>query len=535
MSFTSNLKNDLPLCPEIELLLSCARTYINDKRKDRIKKLLEKNINWDYLFWLAHPHLVMPLLYWNLNVICPESIPKPYLNYLSNYFHNNAYNNLFLLEELYNILKLFEKHGIETIPFKGPIFASNTYKNLALRAYVYDLDLIIHKQDLFKAKDLLVSKGYLPEYQLTPAQEASYLDTNGEYTLIKDGWFYIDLQWEIIPRAPIRLNTKYFWKETQKTGISNTTIQTLSPEKMLLALSLDGLEHSWGQLKHICDLGELIQSNPDLNWEQVLHESYLLDIRRILHLSLLLANELLEVNLPEKILEEAYKEQSVKDLAKHICSRITKGTVSIPDEKEKMFFYLKIKEDSSWEQITQSQNAWHPIPNILSNFVPTPKEIAEEMLLLAEVKPDDTVYDLGCGDGRLVIMAAKKYGARCVGIDFDPTRIREARSNAQKEGVEHLITFIQQDIIETDPSQATVIIIYLTNSSNQKLLPMLKNQLKPSTRIISHDNYIGNWFPNKIKWIHANQDNNHSNFIFLWKTGETSASNLDQVQLATKV
>jgi ribosomal protein L11 methylase PrmA len=119
-------------------------------------------------------------------------------------------------------------------------------------------------------------------------------------------------------------------------------------------------------------------------------------------------------------------------------------------------------------------------------FVPTPEEVVEAMLQVANVTKNDIVYDLGCGDGRIPVTAAKKYGARGVCIDIDPQRIKEATENVTKNGVGDRVRIIQGDLFETNISEATVVTLYLLPSLNQKLLPKLNKELKPGTRIVSH-------------------------------------------------
>ncbi|MCL4640418.1 MAG: class I SAM-dependent methyltransferase, partial [Olivibacter sp.] len=129
-------------------------------------------------------------------------------------------------------------------------------------------------------------------------------------------------------------------------------------------------------------------------------------------------------------------------------------------------------------------------------YVPTKQEVVEAMLTLANVGPNDMLYDLGCGDGRIVVTAAKKFGAKAVGIDIDPERIQEARENAQKAAVENKVAFLQQDLFKADFSKASVVSLYLLPSVNIKLRPKLL-QLKPGTRVVSHAFDMGDWKPDK--------------------------------------
>ena len=128
-------------------------------------------------------------------------------------------------------------------------------------------------------------------------------------------------------------------------------------------------------------------------------------------------------------------------------------------------------------------------------FVPTPTKVVLEMLKIANVTKEDVVYDLGCGDGRIVITAAKLYGARGVGVDIDPFRIRESNENAAKAGVADRVKFFQGDLFQTDLSEASVVALYLLPELNVRLRPKLFRELKPGTRIVSHDFHMGDWKP----------------------------------------
>jgi ribosomal protein L11 methylase PrmA len=130
-------------------------------------------------------------------------------------------------------------------------------------------------------------------------------------------------------------------------------------------------------------------------------------------------------------------------------------------------------------------------------FVPTPQEVVEDMLRLANVQKGDVLYDLGSGDGRIAITAARKYGIKATGIDIDPERIREANENAKKAGVTNLVRFRQENLFTADFRDATVITLYLLPDLNVKLRPKLWNELKPGTRIVSHQFEMGAWKPEK--------------------------------------
>jgi cyclopropane fatty-acyl-phospholipid synthase-like methyltransferase len=151
-------------------------------------------------------------------------------------------------------------------------------------------------------------------------------------------------------------------------------------------------------------------------------------------------------------------------------------------------------------------------------FVPTPMEIVERMLALAEVKQTDLLYDLGSGDGRIVITAAKKYGARGVGVDLDPKLVEQARRKAAEEGVSHLVEFRAGDGLQVDVSDATVVTLYMFKWFNNAMRPKLQ-QLKPGSRIVAHDFDIDDWKPTKIEYLNPDNSSEYTTprTLYLWK------------------
>jgi SAM-dependent methyltransferase len=136
-------------------------------------------------------------------------------------------------------------------------------------------------------------------------------------------------------------------------------------------------------------------------------------------------------------------------------------------------------------------------------YVSTPEEVVAEMLRIADVGKDDVVYDLGCGDGRIVITAAKMYGCRGVGIDIDPERIRESRENASKAGVSDKVQFIQMDFFEAEIRDASVVTLYLLSGVNLRLRPKLFRELSPGSRVVSHEFSMGKWEPDETSSVKA--------------------------------
>src|SRR5437870_4896931 len=154
-------------------------------------------------------------------------------------------------------------------------------------------------------------------------------------------------------------------------------------------------------------------------------------------------------------------------------------------------------------------------------YVPTTDEAVQVMLKLADVKKTDVIYDLGCGDGRIVIAAAKAYGARGVGIDINPVRVKEARENARKAGVENLVRFEENDLFKADIHEASVVTLFLLSSVNPKLRPNLLEDLKPGTRVVSNTFDMGDWKPEKEVIVPGSDANAYlSRKLFLWTIPE---------------
>lgn len=164
-------------------------------------------------------------------------------------------------------------------------------------------------------------------------------------------------------------------------------------------------------------------------------------------------------------------------------------------------------------------------------FVPTPREVVEAMLSLADVKKGDVLYDLGCGDGRIVIMAAEKFGVKGVGVDLNPQRVKESRENAAAAGVENLVTFIEGNIFDVEVKDASVVTLYLLSSVNLRLRPRLFRELRPGTRVVSHDFSMDDWKPDKFQTVNGGYDNHYvyfwvipANISGVWDWAEKTAS-----------
>jgi hypothetical protein len=307
-------------CPEVQLLLCCAQTFINAATAETIETLCYGNLDWYRLLSLADRHDLTCLLYQSLQDTCSETIPKPVIDQLCQDFQSCTLNNLFFTQELLKLLQLFEVHHIPVLPYKGPVLALALYGNLSLRRFC-DLDLLIHPQDLVRVKPLLKLAGY-DTLAVDDAQEAANLWSDSERDFVRqDNKVVLDLHWRITPRFfPFKLPVEEIWKRCQSFSLLGTTVSTLAPEDLLLVLCVHGAKECWGKLKWICDVAELIRAYTNLDWNRVLTQAQQLHSRRMLLLGVGLAWQLLGVRLPETVLAAIQSDRALTGLMQQVCN-----------------------------------------------------------------------------------------------------------------------------------------------------------------------------------------------------------------------
>lgn len=319
--------------PEIELLLCCARTSIDQAIAERMRTLLQQDIDWEYLHSTAACHGVTPLLYHSLNKTCPEAVPQTILKQLRDYFHAHSLHNLFLTQELLKLLNLFQANGILAIPFKGPVLAASAYGNLSLRQFC-DLDILIQEPDLPKATDLLISQGYQPPPQLAEAQEKPYFQFEqflesakyqGSYDFLHNNKeVAVELHWSLTRKDfAFPVDFKHLWKHIEPVSLAGMTVPNFSPEYSLLYLCVHGSKHCWERLAWIVDIAQLLQTHQGIDWEQVMKQSRILGTERVLWLGLLLADKLMGTTLPNKVWQRMQADTVARELSLQVWEQLS--------------------------------------------------------------------------------------------------------------------------------------------------------------------------------------------------------------------
>jgi len=313
--------------PEIELLLCCARTVRSPETAAHIRALLQEGIDWEYLLRTARRHGVAPLLYWHLDATCSDAVPKNAFDHLRDHFRANGLRNLFLTGELVRLLNAFEAREISAIPYKGPALAASVYGNLALREF-NDLDILVRRHDVPKAKEVLASMGYQARYRLTRTQETGFLRSQREHPFRReDGKCVVELHWEIAEKYFFPIDTERLWERLSRISLAGNSVLNLSPEDMLLILCTHGAKHAWERLEWICDVAELIRAHREnIGWEQLLAQARGLSNERTLLLGLFLASDLLGAVLPKKVSQRVRADPTVKGLAERTYEQLFRET-----------------------------------------------------------------------------------------------------------------------------------------------------------------------------------------------------------------
>ena len=306
--------------PEIELLLTCARASLDAAQTKRIQDLVSRQFDWDYLLQLADRHGLQPLLHWHLNAVCPEAVPEVPRQHLRSAFQRVSALNILLTHELKKLLALFASNNVQAVPYKGPALAMQLYGNVALRQFS-DLDILVHPRDVLRARDLLLAEGYSPLPPLTEGQQAVLLRTQCNLPFTRESKrMIVELHWTVsAPSFARPFETDDFWARLVDGELEATQIKLPAPEDLLLALCIHGSKHLWERLAWIADIAGLIESQPSLNWNELVNRARVTGSERMLFLGLRLASELLDADVPGEVRAAEQADVAAAGLAQEVA------------------------------------------------------------------------------------------------------------------------------------------------------------------------------------------------------------------------
>ncbi|MEM6612317.1 MAG: nucleotidyltransferase family protein [Cyanobacteria bacterium P01_C01_bin.72] len=304
--------------PELELILVCAKTKLNSDELQRLKILIQQDLDWSYFMTTARLQKVIPLMYLNLARIAhvePKALPPDVLSRLRNYAQAIARSNLLFVRELNSLTELFASQNIAVIPYKGLILAADLYGDLALRQFV-DLDFLVSRSEYAQAQALLIQQGYYAPPQNQVDWECSFAHPQRKIG--------VDLHQGITPSYfPFYIDFPGLWQRLKPVSISGITINSFSPEDLLIILCVQLAKDSqWTAevLLKVCDIAELLRAYPELNWDFIHQQCAKLGTRRILLFGLGVSAQLLQAQIPEPVQRQIKSDIIVTTSVNQVCS-----------------------------------------------------------------------------------------------------------------------------------------------------------------------------------------------------------------------
>jgi SAM-dependent methyltransferase len=527
---------------ETELLLAVAEPVPS---ASRIRELLRLNIDWSYVLLAGHRHALLPLLHTALNQH-PDLVPDSISRQIREYFHANEQRNSRVLREAAGVMAELQDAEIDALSMRVLFLLAQSY-DPGEREYE-PLDVLVAPAGVRRALAVLANRGYRPVHKLSPGREALLLHSRPLPLQHDESLLRVHLQDRVTPTFYSVQLTLSDLVERPARGAADSLLEP-APEDVLLLCCIYGTFHIWGKLAWVGDVARVIAQTPDLDWQRLLRLARDCGAERPLRLGLYLTQDLLDVKLPEDISRAIEDDAVVQEMGAGVHRRLFHDLRGRLTEHERARFRLRTRDrlldklrycvnfavtptPEDWNDIrlpdplTAAFYVLRPPRLVLEQLRPrperapyfsTPLPLVKQMLALAEIGPEDVVYDLGCGDGRIVIEAARSRGSRGVGIDIDPQRVAEARENARAAGVEHLVSFVEGDVLKADMSSATVVTVWMLQTLNIQLRPKLRSELAAGARIVSHSFDMGDWLPSKTEIVQIGED---SVVNCLWTIGD---------------
>ena len=324
---------------ENELLLCCARTNASDRVAARVREIAATKINWEYLCLLARRHSILPLVYLQLDHHASDLVPCDHLAQLKKHYLENVARNTILTAELSRLITRFANSNIDAIPYKGPVLALFAYGNVALRRFV-DLDVIVKKSDVLKARQILLDDGYTPSKSLSLNQQEVLLRTQHNMQFSRDNHrLIVELHWEVAPHLfAATINSDQIWDDLVSVDLNGTEVKTLSAADLLFSLCVHGSRHLWERLGWICDIAELLARH-EFDWPTLLNRAVQADSERMFLLGLYLAERLLEAPLPAEVKQRCDSDPRVASLAANVVKNLFNGPTHVPATSREIFKY----------------------------------------------------------------------------------------------------------------------------------------------------------------------------------------------------
>jgi len=310
-------KHSLPH-DELTFIISCCKT---DLSKDDIEFILsyleDQHLDINSLIVLANQHGILPLVYKTLKELQQDIslLHDTLLSNLKSAYLQTSKRNMLMSAELIRIIKLFKENDIEALAFKGPTLSQTAYGDITLRQFG-DLDILIKRSDISRMTDLMTSEGYTPEIELNTKMDETILNALNVIGFHKStSNIRVEIHWELLSKNyAIKWDENALWDQKESVTINNIHIPVIPCEQQLLYLCVHGSKHLFERLEWICDINRSIRTNPDIDWQQLLHASEKMGIKRMLYLGLALCQTFFSLELPASLQENIKQDKVVPEL-----------------------------------------------------------------------------------------------------------------------------------------------------------------------------------------------------------------------------
>ena len=518
----------LPL--EIQFLCATLEPCPGPRHQERLLALGREIRDWPELFTRAQEHRVLSPLVQIMKTVEIPDLPTLWQEYVETELANRTYESLVLTQELARLAKCFEERGAAVVPYKGPLLAILCGKSVSSRQYE-NLDTLVRESDWDATVGILREGGYRALYEFDSADHDEKKRTEEDSYRRGDISVTVRLQAvEMLPHVPRRLEWEDLTKRLVQVSVGGTPVRTISREDCVSLIAAQATRHCWSRLQWTLDVARLVAS-PEFDWAMALERARQMGVERMVLLGLGLVESLLQTVLPEEVAGRIARDPGLRKLQEFVLDVIAQGGHAEAGAGWARRAAFRVRSfdsvsDGLRHAVRRAAGAdgsrrvreripattpWRWLALIkavvrgrrlrprkdLGGFLPTPEPVVEKLLELAAPRPGDVLYDLGCGDGRVVVAAAKRYGIRCVGVDLDSQLLAGAKERARREGVEHLVRLIRQDAKTVDVSEATILHLFVATLGNALLRPYLEEHLKPGTRIVSANAQMLGWPPER--------------------------------------
>jgi protein-L-isoaspartate O-methyltransferase len=542
--------------PESDLIIRCAGLHETPRESNSLPPLLARISDWTSVLTLAQRHGVLSLLHRSLRDVSRGGAPLRVVDVLERWSARVTARHERLRAVRDQLLDRFAGCGIAVIPLRCARLGSSPVE-------LIEIDLLVRRRDVSAAWDALVEHGVEPETVLgvEPAWGSRYPLCARRF--LHPRGYAVSLEWDVADAALIHgPSIEDVWARAVPGDLEGHPCSRLELPDLLQLLCVRGTIKRWHRLAWIREVADILAEADPAELEEALARARRCGARRALGLGTSLAGRLLGAPLPPRF-TDLPRDAPVIELGQDVLADLVAPSRPLHGPWHIARFHLRSRERmrdkiryavrrailpgaddvaalrlpprfaflgyglAPFLRAIRAADQWvrrarGTHGRALARFGRTPPHVVDRMLALAGATPADTVYDLGCGDGAIVIRAAQRLGCRGVGVDIDEALLATARANARAAGVDHLIDFRHGDVREMDLTVPTIVCVYLNAAANLTLRPHLRRGLRAGTRLVSFNFTMGDWWPDAVEVLDETPWG--SNTLYLWHIPHESAA-----------